>query len=36
MAALLGPSAPPLKRLIESDSSRAVEGGPSPAAASGY
>jgi hypothetical protein len=32
---LLGPSAPPLKRLIGSDSSRAVEGGPPPAA-SGY
>jgi len=25
-----------LKRLIELDSSRAVEGGPSPAASSGY
>jgi deoxyribose-phosphate aldolase len=35
MAAMLGPSAPPLKRLIGSDSSHAVEGGPSPAA-SGY
>ncbi len=36
MAAMLGPSAPPLKRLIEFDSSRVVEGGPSPPAASGY
>jgi deoxyribose-phosphate aldolase len=35
MAAVLGPSAPPLKRLIGSDSSRAVEGGTSTAA-SGY
>ena len=34
-AALLGPSAPPLKRLIESDSSLGAEGGTSPAA-SGY
>jgi deoxyribose-phosphate aldolase len=35
MAPVLGPSAPPLKRLFGSDSSHAVEGGPSPAA-SGY
>ncbi len=35
MAAMLGPSAPSLRRLIESDSSPAGEGGPSPAA-SGY
>jgi deoxyribose-phosphate aldolase len=35
MAPVLGPSAPPLQRLIGFDSSRAVEGGPSPAA-TGY
>ncbi len=35
LAGMLGPSAPPLRRLLASDSSRAVEGGPSPAA-SGY
>lgn len=35
MAGMLGPSAPPLKRLIEADSSRAGESGVSPAA-SGY
>jgi hypothetical protein len=32
MAAILGPSAPPLKRLIQSDWTRAGESGPSPAA----
>jgi deoxyribose-phosphate aldolase len=32
MAAILGPSAPPLKRLIESDWSRAGQGGPPPPA----
>lgn len=35
MAAMLGPSAPPLRRLIELEVSRAADGGPSPAA-SGY
>lgn len=35
MAAMLGPSAPPLRRLIEAGAPRAGEGGPS-AAASGY
>jgi deoxyribose-phosphate aldolase len=35
MAAMLGPSAPTLKRLLELDASQAAEGGPSPAA-SGY
>ena len=35
MAGMLGPVAPPLQRLLDADSPRAVGGGPSPAA-SGY